>query len=334
MSAAAADADARSGAGDRSGGDELSARVHALLAGPSRSLAATRARELMIYAGLIACGLFSVLVTVAILAVLLTESVRFFASEQVTLTNFLTSTEWNPLLGHDKSFGVWALISGTLLVTGIAMLIALPLGLVTAVYLSEYAPRRVRKVLKPVLEILAGIPTVVYGFFALLTITPILRWFHEGFNIYNAMAAGIAVGILCLPTVCSLAEDALQAVPRALRDGAYGLGATRFDVSVKVVLPAALSGIISAFLLAVARAIGETMVVALAAGSRPNVTADPREDVQTMTAYMVQMASGDVSNFGVEYYSMYAVAFTLFLITLALSLVGNVVRRRFRESYE
>ncbi|MDA8746540.1 phosphate ABC transporter permease subunit PstC, partial [Rubripirellula amarantea] len=226
------------------------------------------------------------------------------------------------------------LISGTMSVMVIAMCIALPLGLITAVYLSEYAPPRVRGVLKPVLEVLAGVPTVVYGFFALMVITPTLQWFHSGFGVFNATSGGIAVGILCLPTVCSLAEDALQAVPRSLRDGVYGMGGTRFDATVKVIIPAALSGIISAFLLAIARAIGETMIVAIACGSRPQVTLDPRDEIQTMTGFMVQMAGGDVSNFGTEYYSMYAVAFTLFIITLSLTMVGNVVRKRYREAYE
>jgi len=299
-----------------------------------RSLTVIRAREFGIYAILILCGLFSLLVTASIIFVLLTETLQFFRSDEVTLSNFLGSTKWNPLLGGEKSFGIWALVSGTMLVTVIAMVIALPLGLVTAIYMSEYAPKKVRNILKPVLEVLAGVPTVVYGFFALMTITPILQWLHRGFDVYNAMSAGIAVGILCLPTVCSLAEDALQAVPRSLREAAYGLGGTRFDVSVKVVLPAALSGIISAFLLAIARAVGETMIVALAAGSLPQATIDPREQVQTMTGFMVQMASGDVSNYGTEYYSMYAVAFTLFVITLVLTMIGNVVRKRFRETYE
>ncbi len=313
---------------------DLRDRVGKLIRSEQRTLRMVRAREIGIYVALVLCGLFSLLVTAAIVFVLTTETVRFFEADEVTITNFLASTKWNPLLGGEKSFGIWALISGTFLVTAIAMLIALPLGLITAIYLSEYAPKRTREILKPVLEVLAGLPTVVYGFFALMTITPILQWFHGGFDVYNAASAGIAVGILCLPTVCSLAEDALQAVPRTLRDGAYGLGGTRFDVSVKVVLPAALSGIISAFLLAIARAAGETMIVALAAGSLPQVTFDPRDQVQTMTGFMVQMAGGDVSNYGTEYFSMYAVAFTLFFMTLVLTLVGNVVRRRFRETYE
>jgi len=313
---------------------DLGDRVGRLMGSDQRSLSMVRVREIGIYAMLIFCGLFSLLVTVAILFVLVTETITFFRADEVTVANFLGSTSWNPLLGGTKSFGIWALISGTMLVTVIAMTIALPLGLITAVYLSEYASKRVRGILKPVLEVLAGVPTVVYGFFALMTITPLLQRINSGFDVYNAMSAGIAVGILCLPTVCSLAEDALQAVPRNLREGAYGLGGTRFDVSVKVVLPAALSGIISAFLLAIARAVGETMVVALAAGSLPQATIDPRDQIQTMTGFMVQMAGGDVSNYGTEYYAMYAVAFTLFVMTLALTMIGNIVRRRFREAYE
>ncbi|KAA1261586.1 Phosphate transport system permease protein PstC [Rubripirellula obstinata] len=313
---------------------DLNDRVRSILAADRRSLRGVRIREIGVYAVLVLCGVFSLLITIAIVGVLLTETLNFFRSDEVTLSNFLGSGQWTPLLGSTKSFGIWALISGTMLVTVIAMAIALPLGLITAVYLSEYAPRKVRAVLKPVLEVLAGVPTVVYGFFALVTITPFLQWLHGGFNVFNATSGGIAVGILCLPTVCSLAEDALQAVPSSLRDGAYGLGGTRFDATVKVILPAALSGIISAFLLAIARAIGETMIVAIACGSRPQVTGDPRDEIQTMTGFMVQMAGGDVSNFGIEYYSMYAVAFTLFMITLSLTMIGNVVRRRYREAYE
>ena len=205
---------------------------------------------------------------------------------------------------------------------------------ITAIYLSEYAPRRLRSLLKPTLEILAGIPTVVYGFFALTVITPLLKEMHGGFGVYNAFSAGLAVGILCLPTISSLAEDALQAVPRSLREAAFGLGGTRFDVAVKVVVPAAMSGIISAFLLAIARAVGETMIVALAAGSLAQFTFDPRSEIQTMTGFMVQMALGDVSSFGVEYLSMYAVAAVLFVITLLLTMLGHVVRKRFRETYQ
>ena len=298
-----------------------------------RSRSALRVRERIIKPLLFLCVLSSVATTGTTSVFLSIEAFSVFRMDGVSFVEFFTTSQWNPLLGEEKHFGVWSLISGTMLVTVVAMALALPLGLVTAVYMSEYAPRRLRSILKPTLEVLAGIPTVVYGFFALTVITPALKMFHEGFNIYNAFSAGIAVGILCLPTVSSLAEDALQAVPRSLREAAYALGATKFDVSVKVVLPAALSGIVSAFLLAIARAIGETMIVALAAGSMPRLTIDAREEVQTMTGFMVQMALGDVSNFGPEYSSMYAVAATLFLMTFTLTVIGGQVRRRFREAY-
>jgi phosphate transport system permease protein len=293
-----------------------------------------KTKEAGIFSGLAASATFSVVITATIIIVLFTESVRFFERPEVTFREFFTTTQWSPLLGETKKFGIWALISGTMLVTVVAMAVALPLGLVTAIYLSEYSPKRLRSILKPALEVLAGIPTVVYGFFALTFITPhLLKPLHEGFNGYNAFSAGIAVGILCLPVVTSLTEDALRAVPQSLRDGALGLGGTKFDVSMKVVVPAALSGIISAFLLAIARAVGETMIVSLAAGSRAQFTLDPRNEVQTMTGFMVQMALVDVSNFGTEYYSMYAVALVLFLITLTLTIIGQMIRKRYREVY-
>ena len=288
--------------------------------------------ERLVRCFLFGCATFSILTTFTIVAILFRETLRFFKMEEVTVEKFLTSFKWSPLFSQE--IGIWPLVSGTLLVTAVAMLVALPLGLVTAIYLSEYAPGKVRTTLKPTLEILAGIPTVVYGYFALKVITPGLKFFHEGFNIYNAFSAGIAVGILCLPTVCSLAEDALRAVPRSLRDAAYGLGGTRFDISTKVVLPAALSGIVSAFLLAIARAIGETMIVALAAGATPRMTFDPRNEIQTMTGWMVQMALGDASHESMEYFSMYAVAAVLFVMTFSLTVLGNIVRKRFREAYE
>lgn len=267
-------------------------------------------------------------------------------SIHVSPIDFLFGTEWNPLLGAEKRFGVWPLVVGTLLVATVAMMIAIPFGLITAIFLSEYAPRRVRAVLKPTLEILAGIPTVVYGFFALTVITPALRggalWitglFTEDptplFGIYNAFSAGAAVGIMCLPIVSSLSEDALQAVPRSLREGAHALGGTRFDVSVKVVVPAALSGVVAAFLLAIARAVGETMIVALAAGNAARLSFDPTQEAQTMTAYMVQIFMGDASNFSPEYYSAYAVGATLFVMTFILTLIGARVLKRYREVYE
>ncbi len=303
-------------------------------AGRPRSKALRRVRETCIMAMLIGCGVFSIATTLTIIVILGLEAFHFFRLDGVSFWEFVTGTQWNPLLGAEKHFGIWPLISGTLLVTVVAMVVALPLGLVTAIWLSEYARPGVRAVIKPVLEVLAGIPTVVFGFFALTIITPGLRWLHEGFNVYNAASAGLAVAVMCLPIVTSLSEDALRAVPRSLREGAYGLGATRFEVSIKVVTPAALSGIVAAFLLAIARAVGETMIVSLAAGNAPSMTVDPRSQVQTMTGYMVQIFLGDASNFGPEYYSSYAVAATLFLMTLLLTVIGHRIRVRYRQVYE
>ncbi|MHC4082602.1 MAG: phosphate ABC transporter permease subunit PstC [Planctomycetota bacterium] len=303
-------------------------------AGRARSQRLRGIRERLIRTALFGCAVFSIGTTLAIIVVLFSETARFFVHDEVSLWEFLTGGKWSPLLGAEKHFGIWPLICGTLLVTGVAAVVALPLGLVTAVFLSEYAPRRLRAVVKPILEILAGIPTVVYGFFALTIITPSLRFLHGGFEVYNAASAGLAVGIMCLPIVSSLSEDALQAVPRSLREGAYACGATKFDVSVKVVVPGALSGIMAAFLLAIARAIGETMIVSLAAGGLARLTADPRESVQTMTAYMVQIFLGDASQLGVEYYSAYAVAATLFVLTFIITIVSHRVLLRFREAYE
>jgi phosphate transport system permease protein len=288
-----------------------------------RSRALQRAVEAVITALLVAAGLFSIFVTVAIILVLAKETFAFFGFAEVSPGKFFTTAEWFPQYGD---FGIWPLVSGTFLVAAVAVAVALPLGLITAVYLSEYAPRRVRNVLKPTLEVLAGIPTVVYGLFAVTVITPGLQHIHEEFQSYNVLAAGLAVGVLCLPIISSLCEDALLAVPRGLRDGALGLGATKWDVSVKVVVPAAFSGIVSATLL-------ETMIVALAAGNLPKLTLDVRQQAQTMTGYMAQVVGGDVSNLGVEYYSLYAVAATLFVITFLLTAFGQWLRKRYREVY-
>jgi phosphate transport system permease protein len=269
---------------------------------------------------------------------LISESASFFSSDVVTFSSFLTDPEWTALQSKelDKAhFGILPLLSGTFRVTVIAMIIALPLGLITAIYLSEFASASIRSWLKPTLEVIAGVPTVVLGYFAILVISPSLQWFSGGaFSTFNATSAGIAVGILCLPMVCSLSEDAMRAVPRSLREGAYGLGCTPFETSVKVVVPAALSGIVSAFLLAFSRAIGETMVVALAAGTLPTLTADPTEQAQTMTGFIVEMIKSESEYGTVQYYSLYAVAVSLFCITFAMTLIGQVVRRRFQESYQ
>lgn len=314
--------------------------------GRPKSVATRTLRERLIVGSLAVAATFSILVTTTIVVVLARETIGFFEFPDVSLVEFFTGLEWNPLLGAEKHFGIWPLVSGTLLVTVIAASFALPVGLISAVYLSEYASPRVRATLKPGLEILAGIPTVVYGFFALTVITPLLQktnpfleTFGGGdapiaFGNYNAMAAGLATGIMILPIVCSLSEDALRAVPRSLRDGAFALGGTRFDVSVKVVLPAALSGIVAAFLLAISRAVGETMIVALAAGGIAQITANPSAEVQTMTAYMVQIFLGDAPATGVEYKSSYAVAATLFVMTFVITMIGQWVLRRFREEYD
>jgi phosphate transport system permease protein len=302
--------------------------------GRPKSATARRVRERLIVGSLAVAATFSILVTTTIIVVLARETIGFFEFPEVSLGEFFFSLEWNPLLGAEKHFGIWPLVAGTLLVTVIAASFALPVGLISAVYLSEYASPRVRATLKPALEILAGIPTVVYGFFALTVITPMLGKISPSFGAYNAMSAGLATGIMILPIVCSLSEDALRAVPRSLRDAAFALGGTRFDVSVKVVVPAALSGVVAAFLLALSRAIGETMIVALAAGGIAQITANPAAEVQTMTAYMVQIFLGDAPATGVEYKSSYAVAAMLFVLTFGLTMVGRWVLRRFREEYD
>ncbi|MFG0256286.1 MAG: phosphate ABC transporter permease subunit PstC [Phycisphaerales bacterium JB043] len=311
------------------------------LPGKPRSRTARLFRERCIVFSLFLCGLFSVGTTVSIIYMLASESVHFFGLDEVGFFDFLFGLEWAPLLGSDHKFGVLPLVWGTTLVAVIAACVSIPLGLVSAVYMSEYAPRKVRAFIKPTLEILAGIPTVVYGVFALTVITPALQWVekilfnppaHESIGTFNALSAGIAVGIMTLPTVSSLSEDALGAVPRALRQGAYALGSTKFDVSVKVVVPAALSGVIASFLLAIARAVGETMIVVLAAGGTAAFHG-PLDSVQTLTAYMVQIVLGDAPHGTVEYYSIFAVGGVLFVMTMIVTLIGNQIRNRFREEY-
>ncbi|MDH3298569.1 MAG: phosphate ABC transporter permease subunit PstC [Gemmatimonadota bacterium] len=296
-----------------------------------RRRADRRAGEAVIASLLFACGLVSVLTTVGIVAVLVSESVGFF--RQVPIVEFLTGTRWSPLYS-EQHFGILPLLNGTLIIAVGAMLIALPVGLTSAIYLSEYASPRVRGTVKPILEILAGIPTVVYGYFALMFVTPILRQMFPGAGIYNAAAAAIVVGIMVIPMVASLSEDALSAVPRALREAAYGLGATRFEVSTRIVVPAALSGIAASFVLAVSRAVGETMAVALAAGATPRMTLNLLESVQTMTAYIVQVSLGETPHGSLEYQTVFAVGLVLFVITLGMNLLGNRITSRFREAYE
>ena len=298
--------------------------------------------ERLIESTLFLLTLLSVLTTLAIIVILTRETLGFFTMRGadgqllVPLSDFLTDSLWSPLLSSPPRFGIAPLVGGTLLVTAIAAVFALPLGLLTAVYLSEYAPNRVRSVLKSLLEILAGIPTVVYGFFALTFITPNLHQpLSTSFGTHSAMSAGIAVGIMILPIVSSLAEDALRAVQQSLRDGSLALGSTKAETILRVVIPAALSGIVASFLLAITRAIGETMIVALAAGGGvAQLTIDPAAQVQTMTAYMVKVFFGEAPASGIEYQSSYAVAFTLFVFTFAMTWIGVLVLRRYREVYE
>ena len=272
----------------------------------------------------------SVVTTIGIAFTLGFELFKFF--ERVPVAEFLGSTEWYPL-SADQRFGVWALVMGTLQITVIAMIVAVPLGLASAIYLSEYASERARRVLKPILEVLAGVPTIVFGFFALSFITPILQALIPGLQIYNALSPGIVVGIMIIPMIASISEDAMSAVPKKIRDGALGLGATRLEVATKVVMPAATSGIIASIVLGMSRAIGETMIVTIAGGSQPNFEFNPLNAIQTMTAYIVQIAKGDAGYGTIEYYSIYAVGALLFVFTLLMNLFANWVTRRFREEY-
>ena len=297
---------------------------------PELSGAGRALRERVIGGILFLAGAVSVLTTIGIVIVLVWESVGFF--RRVPVDEFLTGTVWTPLF-EPQRFGVLPLLAGSVLVALIASLIAVPLGLGSAIYLSEYARRPVRETLKPILEVLAGIPTVVYGYFALTFVTPVLRHVIPGLGIFNALSAGIVVGIMVLPLIASLSEDAMAAVPRALRQGAYALGATKLEVATRVVTPAALSGIMASFILAVSRAIGETMAVVLAAGMTPNLTFDVRESIQTMTAYIVQVSLGDTPFGSIEYQSIFAVGLLLFLVTLAMNIFGRWLLGRYREVY-
>lgn len=287
-------------------------------------------RERAVEALVFLCGLISILTTLGIVVVLVGEAISFF--REVPVLEFVTGTEWEPLIGD--SFGVLPLVNGTVMIAVLSSAVALPVGLATAIYLAEYASEGVRRVVKPALEVLAGIPTVVYGYFALTFITPLLRDLFPGIGVFNAISASIVVGIMIVPMVSSLSEDAISAVPRSLRQAAYGVGATKLEVSTRVVVPAAFSGIVSSFILAVSRAVGETVAVYLAAGATPRITADVTESIQTITAYIVQASLGDQSHGTTAYQSIFAVGLLLFVITLAMNLVSDVIRQRFREVYE
>jgi phosphate transport system permease protein len=297
----------------------------------SRSRRHAHIKEEGIRGGLFVCAVLSVVVTAAIIVVLSKEAFSFFTS--VSPLDFLFGTRWTPLL-EPRSFGVLPLVGGTFLIVAGSALLAVPVGMATAIYLGEYASSRVRNVIKPVLEILAGIPTIVYGYFALTFVTPLLSKILPQTEIFNAASASIVVGIMILPMVASLCDDAIRSVPGALREGAYALGATHLEVTTRVVVPAALSGIVASFVLAISRAIGETMAVTLAAGATPKLTANPLESIQTMTAYIVQVSLGDTPAGGVEYKTIFAVGALLFLITLGMNVLAHRVLRRFREVYE
>jgi phosphate transport system permease protein len=292
-----------------------------------------RPGEILIQAFLFLCGAFSILTTIGIVYVLGRESMLFFLSDEVSLLEFFTSTRWQPQI---LDFGIMPLVSATLMTTTFAMLISIPLGLSVAVYLSEYASPRARSLIKPVLEVLAGIPTIVYGYFALAFMTPLLRsiFGSDIVDIYNTASAGIVMGILILPLVSSMSEDALSAVPRSLREAAYGLGATRLETAIKIVLPAAISGIAAAIIVGLSRAIGETMIVAIAAGAGPNLTLNPFKAAETMTGHIVRISGGDLSYDSIDYNSIFAIGLLLFFMTLTLNIISQRIVRRFREVYE
>jgi len=289
-----------------------------------------RTKERAIESLLLLSALSSIFITGSIVFVLFYEAAGFF--KVVSVWEFLTGTQWTPLFAEPK-FGILPLVCGTLLVTSIAVIVALPIGLVVAVYLSEYAPFKVKEVAKPILELLAAVPTVVYGYFALLFLTPILQTFIPNLSGFNALSPGIIMGIMIIPYVSSVSEDAMKAVPMQIREGSYAMGGTKFQTAFKVVIPSAFSGIAAAFVIGISRAIGETMVVAIAAGMMPNLTLNPIEPIQTLTAYIVGISLGDVPHGTLEYKTIFAAGITLFLMTLFLNILGFWFRKRIREVY-
>jgi phosphate transport system permease protein len=300
---------------------------------PALGVARRRRGEDAIRVALFLAALLSILTTLGIVFSLLRETVAFFGDAGVW--DFLTGTEWSPLFS-DPSFGVLPLITGTLLVTGLALLVAIPLGLGTAIYLAEYARPNVRRVVKPFIELLAGVPTIVFGYFALTFFTPVVLNDLLGMDVptFNALSAGIIMGFMVLPTVASISEDAMSAVPQALREGAFGLGANKLQVSLRVVVPAALSGIVAAIVLGVSRAIGETMIVLVAAGQQPNLTADPRQSVETITTFIAATAKGDIATGSTAYKTIFAVGMVLFAMTLLMNMIAIRFVRRYRQVYE
>jgi len=280
--------------------------------------------------GLLCSGIFAIFITLAIIYVLVSEAIPFF--QHVSLYDFLTDTVWTPNYSI-KHYGIMALVSGTLTTTFIALLVAVPLGTITAIYLSEFATHKVRETIKPVLELLVGVPTVVFGYFALMLVTPLLQKIYPDLTTFNMLGPGIVMGIMIVPYIASVAEDAMRAVPMAMREGAYAMGATRFQTAIKVITPAAISGIIAAYILAISRAVGETMIVAIAAGQQPNFTFNPVESAATITAYIVSVALGDLEHGGIGYQSIFAAGLTLLLMTLMFNIIGHAVRKKFAERY-
>ena len=287
-------------------------------------------RERAIESVLFLAALVSVFTTIGIVYVLVKESALFFT--HVSLWDFLTDTQWTPLF-DDAHFGIMVLLSGTITSSLVALSIAIPLGTVIAIYLSEFAPFSVREAAKPFLELLGGVPTIVYGYFALLFVTPILQWFFPSLPGFNILSAGIVMGIMIIPYVSSISEDAMRAVPMALREGSYAMGATRFQTATRVVVPAAFSGIASAYILGISRAVGETMILAVAAGMQPHLSFNPLEPAATITAYIVQVALGDLPHGSIGYQTIFAAGLTLMLFTLVFNIAGHVLRKRYREAY-
>jgi phosphate transport system permease protein len=290
-----------------------------------------RLPEKFIERGLFFSALITIFTTVGIIVVLVTESFTFFS--EVSIVDFLTDTQWTPLFAQ-KRFGILPLLTGTLLTTAVAIVVALPIGLTIAIFLNEYADPNLRGIIKPILEILAAVPTVVYGFFALVVVTPFLQKFIPGLSGFNALSPGIVMGIMIIPFISSLSEDALFAVPSSLREAAYGMGSTRLQTAFRVLIPAASSGIIASIILAISRAIGETMIVAIAAGQQPRLTLNPLVPIETITAYIVQVSLGDVPHGSLEYRTIFAAGLTLFVFTFILNNVSFWVNSRFRQSYE
>lgn len=302
----------------------------ARLAEFARAKRARKRKDKAIETVLLLAACISVFTTLAIVYILVSESLAFF--RHVPLASFLTDRQWTPLF-DDAHFGILVLLSGTVSSSLVALVIAIPLGTVIAIYLSEFAGYRTREVLKPVLELLSGVPTIIYGFFALLVVTPVIQKIYPGLPTFNILSAGIVMGIMIIPYVSSLSEDAMRSVPMSLREGAYAMGSTRFQTATRVVVPAALSGIASAYILGISRAVGETMILAVAAGMQPNLTLNPLEPAATITSYIVQVALGDLPHGSIGYQTIFAAGLTLMLLTLMFNLLGYWLRRRFREVY-